>query len=98
MERTACLVPFCRRTTKVRFPEWVCSVHWPMVSKRLRRRYTMAKRLARRSNQRFLRQYAAQGHAYSEADYRRVMAAFDLRNRIWDRCKAEAIQRAAGIS
>lgn len=96
--RLACCVPGCRRTVEVgRFREWVCGRHWPLVAPRLRRRYNMAKRLEKRASQRFLRQYAAQGNRFHWPQHRRWEVMRDLTDRLWQRCKVEAIERAMGI-
>lgn len=48
--RLRCCVPFCKGTRGIRkgeseLPEeWICSKHWPLVPKRLRRLHGMCKR------------------------------------------------------
>lgn len=48
-DRIACCVPFCKRTAKPeRFPgadEWLCTVHWPLVSKTIKRRRARLRRM-----------------------------------------------------
>lgn len=46
-DRTSCLVPFCRRTRKPKFDgeEWICGDHWRGVPKRVKRRYSAARRI-----------------------------------------------------
>lgn len=68
-ERTTCCVPFCRRSTKERYSEWICSVHWPMVPKRTRERRSKAKRLLKRARQRLERQYRRQGCQFTSAQW-----------------------------
>jgi hypothetical protein len=82
--RLHCLVPFCRRTCKVSlgFDEWICGPHWRAVS-------SETKAFRRAANRR-LRKAIRAGHAIGACQYRAWQA--------WERCKAEAIERAAGIS
>jgi hypothetical protein len=96
--RTCCVVPFCRRTT-ARFKqpvEWICPVHWPMVSKRTKARRRLADRIAARSDLRFRRQYDQQGGC-TELQLDRALAGMSLSKKLWERCKREAIERAGGI-
>lgn len=48
-DRLSCRVPFCRRTAKQeRLPsadEWLCAVHWPLVSKTIKRRRAKIRRM-----------------------------------------------------
>lgn len=95
MDRTPCLVPFCRRTTKLRYKgeEWICSVHWPQVPTRLRRRkYWLFRRYRRLfgSNHYF---------AYPPGSPNRLAAVrLDrLCLQAWNACKKAAIERATGI-
>lgn len=54
MGRLACAVPFCRRTVAVEpgWREWLCSRHWRLVDRRLRRMLIAAQRLRRRGRPR----------------------------------------------
>jgi hypothetical protein len=83
-DRLPCLVPFCRRTCKfsLGFDEWICGPHWRAVS-------SEAKAFRRAANRR-LRKATHVGRAIGPYQYRA--------RRAWERCKAEAIERAAGIS
>jgi exonuclease I len=36
MARTPCLVPFCGRTTKEPYSEWICGKHWKLVPARMK--------------------------------------------------------------
>jgi len=82
-ERLRCLVPFCRRTrAREGYSEWICAKHWPLVDRDLKRRYTRIKRLTRKA-QRLGRQVALQ-------------AGNRVGWRIWEQCKAQAIERAMG--
>lgn len=86
--RIVCCVPFCKNSRGDRKndpvyedTEYLCSAHWPLVSKRLKRRRTKLKRILRKDpNNDFL--------------HYRVLAA-DCRT--WELCKREAIEKAAGI-
>lgn len=97
-DRIACLVPFCRRTLRNDggFAEWICGKHWAAVRKVTKRRRRIAERAARRASERFDTLYMEQGGVY-EPQFQRVMAAKRLSAALWDRCKTEAIERAAGI-
>ena len=81
--RLPCSVPFCRRTTATgRFAEWLCANHWPLVSPALKARKRKAARLLRQARLRGLEKPMIEARAAQ----------------IWERCKAEAIERAAGIA
>lgn len=41
---TACIVPFCNRTTSKTDGEWICADHWPAVPLRLKRLLTHYRR------------------------------------------------------
>ncbi len=97
METTKCCVPYCGRSTKERYSEWICSVHWPMIPKRTRQRRSQAKRLLKRARQRLERQYQRQGCQFTSAQWGRVEAAQRLVVALWERCKREAIEAAGGL-
>jgi hypothetical protein len=100
-ERIACCVPFCRRTigkAKLgRDDEWICSKHWPAVPRALKRRHRKAKQIVQRAQDRFNAQYEEQDFSFKESQFQRVQAAWSLAAAIWSRCKAAAIEAAAGI-
>lgn len=95
-ERISCCVPFCRRTIKCEGPgnyEWICGKHWMLISPTLRRRKYRLFRLYRRL-------FGDNGYwAYPAGSPKRLEAVrLDrLCDKAWDRCKAVAIERAAGI-
>jgi hypothetical protein len=97
-ERCACLVPGCRRTTKRLFPahEWICGKHWPLVSRWTKRRRSRAVRLFLLAEARFMKLHAEQG-GVTDTQIERLEAIRRLRDRAWERCKAEAIEKAMGI-
>lgn len=95
--RLPCCVPFCRRTTAGPFGEWICGKHWASVSRQTKRRRRCVMRLVERSRKRFHRQYAEQGWRWKPSQFERVEAAKRLADALWQRCKREAIERAAGI-
>jgi hypothetical protein len=78
-------VPFCRRTTRERYHEWICGRHWPTVDRRFRRRLSRLRRIAIRARDRL----------HDRATFDRALALFDV---TWERCKRQAIERAAGIT
>ncbi|RWF63913.1 MAG: hypothetical protein EOQ34_30070 [Mesorhizobium sp.] len=100
-DRIACCVPFCRRSiAKDRnggHTDWICGVHWPGVSRKLKAEYNLAKRRARRIIRRkpIYREYwklppGSPGRCSAVAMWARL-------DSIWARCKRDAIERAAGI-
>lgn len=98
MHRIQCCIPFCQRTHRndEGFSEWICPRHWKNVSKRTRRKKSASEKIALRANQRFRAEYDSQG-GYQELQLDRAVAAIALKNRIWERCKREAMEGAAGI-
>lgn len=97
--RLPCCVPFCRRTTKAGgFSEWICGKHWRLVSRKTKQRRRMADRIVARASARFSATYQAQGLTWTDAQLRRCDAARRLARAGWERCKAEAIEAAMGIS
>ncbi len=80
-DRLRCIVPFCRRTTKPLYREWICGKHWPLVDRALKRRLARLKRLLRRCR--------------TDRQWRHVRNHLDI---VWECCKAQAIERAAGIT
>ena len=81
MRRIRCAVPFCRRTRPGALFEWICSKHWALVPRHWRRDYARARRRAR------------SGRCF---DCYGAGACGCARN-LWRMCKAEAIERAAGL-
>jgi hypothetical protein len=80
-QRIGCIVPGCRRSTKVGdFDEWVCGRHWPTVPRQMRRLYAAAKRRARRS-----------------VGMPETMRSALVAARVWRRCRDAAIEIAMGI-
>jgi hypothetical protein len=100
-DRLPCCVPYCRRTTAAdRIApnnEWICQIHWRLVPATVKRRKRLADRIWDRANATFLRLYEEQGCCFHEHQYRRALAARDVRSAAWQRCKRQAIERAAGI-
>lgn len=96
--RIACCVPFCRRTLRNDrgFAEWICGKHWAAVRKVTKRRRRIAERAAARASERFDKLYQEQGGFY-EPQFQRIQVANRLAAALWERCKTEAIERAAGI-
>lgn len=95
--RLTCCVPFCRRSTGKAYGEWICGDHWRLVAKRTKARHRQSQRILLRSRERFNAAYLAAGD-HRLAQHGRVMAAQALSSALWERCKAEAIERAAGVS
>lgn len=97
-ERCPCIVPYCRRTTGRVSPahEWICSDHWKPVSRHTKRRRALAKRLLKRATARATKLEAQQG-GLTDAQIKQWEAVADLEESTWTCCKAEAIEKAAGI-
>jgi len=97
--RVTCLVPHCRRTRKhdSRYSEWICSVHWTMVSKRTKAKRVLHNRFVRREIRRrpMVREYWKMRPGSSERI--RAVRMWWLSDQLWERCKREAIERAAGL-
>lgn len=92
-DRTPCCVPYCRRSTKHSYSEWICSVHWPAVPKRLKRRLSLFKR-------RYRQRYGNTAwHLYPAGSDNRIGAVRvdRLIRKVWAACKKAAIESAAGI-
>ena len=85
--RIACSVPFCRRTTPSSYREWLCAKHWPLVSPALKARKRKAEGLLRRVRA-------------LDPDIRRDLELKFSHHAwtAWERCKAQAIERAMGIA
>lgn len=89
--RTACCVPFCRRTSTLFPKEWLCADHWRLVERRLKRFRT------KRLNQ--LRGRWQKAYAEEPQSKRATMARqayWRAEALIWERMKRQAISRAAG--
>lgn len=84
-DRIPCCIPFCKRTgSRAKFPncsEFMCGKHYQLGSRTLRRRRAKLRR-------RMLR---------TRGDTRDAQRLSALDWRLWDRIKAQAIERAAGI-
>jgi len=94
----ACCVPYCRRARKANgSAEWICSVHWPMVSKRTKRRRALQRRFTRREVRRnpMVREYWKMKAGSPERI--RAVRMWQLADQLWDRCKREVIEAAAGL-
>lgn len=93
-DRLSCCVPFCKRTRKADgSTEWLCGNHWPLVPAKLRRLKSLAER-------RYKRRYANRSFWTFPAGSPDRLGAVRLDrlcNRLWERCKKAAIERAAGI-
>jgi len=93
--RIACCVPFCRRTFKEEphVDEMICGKHYRLASKILRRRRT---RLVTRYRKKFgdNAPWAYPGGSPQRIEAVRLAKLCDV---LWKKCKAQAIERAAGI-
>lgn len=84
VERTSCVVPFCRRTVKTSVlaakghNEWICQSHWHLVPVRLKRRKRRLESMLRSNRHEPVR-------------------IWPLMAKCWSDAKAAAIETAAGI-
>ena len=76
--------------------EWICHRHWRLVSRRNKARLRHAK-LRRDLAMRSLEAFSDLSEASVTAGLRAVWGQ-RLYAEIWRRCKAEAIERAAGVT
>lgn len=98
MMRLACCVPFCRRSVKVgEYNEWVCGKHWPLVSRSTKAEWRTVRKRVRAVTKRKpeYREYwrlppGSPARLSAVSMWRRY-------DQVWNRCKQEAIERAAGI-
>ena len=94
-DRLSCCVPYCRRSRHNRegFSAWICGKHWMAVSAVQRRRYYKMRRQYRR------RFGDNSFWCYPAGSTDRIAAARmdKVLSRMWERCKSEAIEIAAGI-
>jgi hypothetical protein len=112
-DRIACSVPFCPRTIKGgQYREWICGIHWSLVSssaRRFKRQAGAAYRAATVKCEAIDAEAVADMREHKRPGlapeiYERFRVAADRRdkkarqsNRAWERCKRQAIERAAGI-
>jgi hypothetical protein len=95
-DRIPCCVPFCRRTAdaeKFKGEEIICGKHWRLASATQRRRQS---RMARMYRRRFGRNGYWEYPAGSPDRLDAVKLARIL-EKLWERCKRQAIERAAGL-
>lgn len=90
-ERLSCLVPGCRRTHPPIFDEvlgqvteWVCGGHWRATSARYRKVYARVKRELRNGIK-------------TGRDLAWTMGRFELKRRIWEKLRTQAVERSFGI-
>ncbi len=95
--RQSCCVPYCRRTCKPFHHEWICAIHWRMVSREAKRALRLTWRRARKvvARKPQYREYwtlppGSPARLSAVAVWRRCEQAFE-------RCKREAIERAVGL-
>lgn len=94
-DRISCCVPFCRRTCRndEGYVEHLCGKHWRLADKHLRRRRGKIER-------RYRRRFGNTGFwEYPAGSSERIEAVrlWRLLDRLWERCKKQAIERAVGI-
>lgn len=97
MGRLGCCVPFCRRSRPGNEGEWICSVHWPMVSRRTKARRRLHHRFVRREIRRNPMVAEYWKMPAGSAERIKAVRMWGLSAVIWERCKREAIERAGGI-
>lgn len=87
---TACCVPFCRGRSRTPYGEWICSRHWRLVSRDLRRTYGRAWRVDARLGP-YWEKPAGSPERFAAVDAHREVG------RLWEVCKTEAIEAGVGI-
>ena len=99
MPRLQCCVPFCRRTTanKHGWGEWVCGKHWAAVPKEKRRAWLRLGREVRSAIA--LEPLTREYWKLPPGSPKRIAAVrmWHRYDRIWNRVKRIAIERAGGI-
>ncbi len=95
VDRLSCCVPHCRRTTRNEdgYSNWICGIHWRLVSKYRRRRDS---KLVRRYVKKFGR---TPFWHYPGGSPQRIEAVrlTSLCEKSWELCRKQAIERAGGI-
>lgn len=93
--RLYCLVPFCRCSVQAdKFPgvtQVICAKHWRLVHRDLKARY---RQLKRRRAKVWRWTYGPKVNRPNPGLFALIDGALD---RHWERCKADAIERSAGI-
>lgn len=92
-DRTPCCVPFCRRSCKGQWSDWICGPHWMAVPARVRR-------IKYRAFRRYRRRFGDNGwwhYPPGSPDRLEALRLERLCNWAWSLCKKMAIERAAGI-
>lgn len=92
--RVACEVPFCRRTAKASGQDGqqvICGTHWRLADKRLTKRY-------RRLQKAITRALDRMGSPSSPDEGVRLRRHWTFLEKLWERIKTQAIERAVGIS
>lgn len=105
VDRIPCVVPFCRRSKKATLgvtyftdtPEWICGDHWRLVPKKARDVKNRSARELRREIGR--NPLVAEYWKMPPGSPERLKAVrlWRVHDRIWNRCKRIAIERAGGI-
>lgn len=94
--RVSCIVPFCKRTISAEKygddVEFICRPHLKFVSRETRERKRQIDRRIRKLTRLF-----DKGDR-RPALFRLAERAEQLSNEVWERCKREAIEGAAGIN
>jgi hypothetical protein len=91
--RTACCVPFCARSTKGVWAEWLCSDHWKLVDRSLKALRTRSRRRWRKRGEiEDVEQDGSKGYRLTRRRAWRVDRGY------WRRMVRQAIERASGIS
>ncbi|WP_159953151.1 hypothetical protein [Rhizobium sp. 18065] len=97
-DRISCCVPYCRRTTIGKgFNEWICGKHWPLVPRSTKAAWRTTKKRVRAVIRR--KPEYREWWLFPSGSPARLSAVKMWRrhDNAWERCKREAIERAAGI-
>lgn len=96
--RIHCCVVGCKRTRKPNpFPEWICGVHWKMVSKKTRAEHRASNYALRRAI--LINPMVSTYWKMKPGSPERLAAVqmWATSAEIWERCKIEAVERAMGL-
>lgn len=98
-DRIPCAVPYCRRTLgrDRGYREWICGKHWALLPKRTRRRYSRARRIMRKRIERDATYSTPWKYPAGSPERIAAVKAWRTFDRVWQRIKEQAIERAMGI-
>lgn len=97
-ERTRCCVPFCRRSTKEKYNEWICGPHWRTIQPHIKQAWHRTKRRMRKVLRRKPQYREYWKMPPGSRDRLRAVDMWARVDQAWKACKHDAIEGAAGIT